>query len=364
MKKIGIIAGIFIVAIVIGIYLIRVNKVDTDVTKNETKVGVILNGSREDRSWGQSHYEALEATAKKLNLDITYMECVSENENSAEAFEKLAGEGCKIIIANSFGFGEWELQAAEKHPEICYFHATGTQTADNMSTYFGRIYQIRYLCGIVAGLQTETGEIGYVAAFPISEVNRGINAFTLGVRRVNPEAKVYVQWSNSWIEDEPTEAAARALLDSHNIDVFAMHTDSLKVLEVAEKEGIWSIGYNMDNSDLFPNTWLTAAVWNWGSFYEPRILECLQGKFQGKDYWEGINSGMVELAPLSSNVNPEALQAVEEERERFRKGTFDVFYGPVRDTEGNLRIAEGESMTDYNMLNHFDWYVEGVVINE
>ena len=104
MKKIGIIAGIFIVAIVIGIYLIRVNKVDTDVTKNETKVGVILNGSREDRSWGQSHYEALEATAKKLNLDITYMECVSENENSAEAFEKLAGEGCKIIIANSFGF--------------------------------------------------------------------------------------------------------------------------------------------------------------------------------------------------------------------------------------------------------------------
>ncbi|MGN0402152.1 MAG: BMP family ABC transporter substrate-binding protein [Acetatifactor sp.] len=364
MKKIGIIAGIFLVAIVTGILVIRVHEVDTDVTKNETKVGVILNGSKEDRSWGQSHYEALEATAEKLNLDITYMENVPETAECAEVFEQLAGAGCRIIIANSYGFGEWELEAAKKHPEIYYYHATGTQTAENLATYFGRIYQIRYLCGVVAGLQTVTDEIGYVAAFPIPEVNRGINAFTLGVRSVNPDAKVYVQWSGSWTEDEPTEEAARALLASHNIDVFAMHTDSLKVLEVAEEKGIWSIGYNMDNSDLFPNTWLTAAVWNWQDFYEPRILECLQGKFQGKDYWEGVDSGMVALAPLSSKVNPEAKQAVEREKERFEKGTFDVFYGPIKDAEGNLRIGEGESMTDEKMLNEFDWYVEGVIINE
>ena len=280
MKKVFTTILIFICIIIVGIFLIRINQQETDVTKTQTKVGFVLNGKVNDNSWGESHYNGMQISAKELNLDVIYKEDVPENENCKETIESLIEEGCKIIICNSFGFGEWELECAKKYPEVYFFHATGVEELDNLSTYFGRIYQMRYLSGIVAGMQTETNEIGYVAAFPIAEVNRGINAFTRGVQLVNPDAKVYVEWSGSWIGEEENAETVKELIDEHNIDVLAMHSDATSPLEIAEEKGIWSIGYNVDNSESFPNTYLTAPVWNWEKFYEPRILECLQGKFQ------------------------------------------------------------------------------------
>lgn len=364
MKKIGIIAGSFLLIIIIGIFLINVKENETEVTLDTTKVGVILNGKLNDGSWGQSHYEGIEVCVEKLNLDVTYMEDVPNNDSCADAIHGLIDSGCEIIVFNSISFEEWAVKAAKEHPEIYFYHATGVEESKNLATYFGRIYQVRYLAGMVAGLQTKTNEIGYVAAFPISEVNRGINAFTLGVKAVNKDAKVYVKWCNTWTGDVLAEEATRKLLKEHNIDVLTMHVDSLKPLDVAEELGIWSIGYNRDNSDRYPNSFLTAAVWNWEAFYEPRILECLQGKFQGKHYWDGIESGVVSLSPFTENVAEGIEEVVKAEQEKFLSRMFDVFYGPISDTEGNVRIQEGESMSDKTMLNDFNWYVEGVVLDE
>ena len=207
MKKLNYFIIGMIVILIVGIFLIRETKQETNVTKEETKVGFILNGSCNDLSYGQSHYEGMQKTAEILNLKVFYRENVLETEECFNTIEELIQEGCEIIICNSFGFGEWILKAAEAYPEIYFFHATGIEETDNLSTYFGRMYQARYLSGIVAGLQTKTNEIGYVAAFPISEVNRGINAFTLGVKKVNPDANVYVKWSNTWIDDKETAQA-------------------------------------------------------------------------------------------------------------------------------------------------------------
>lgn len=360
MKRIGIIAVGIILVIMIGIFYISRQKNDTDVTKKQTKVGVIMNGSAGDNSWGQACYEGMEKCAEKLNLRVTYKENVIQDEASMECMEDLIADGCEIIFCNSFGYGTWELEDSEKHPDIYFFHATGVETRENLATYFGRIYQMRYLSGIVAGLQTQTNEIGYVASFPISEVNRGINAFTLGVRAVNPDACVYVEWSSSWEDDAQNREATKRLFDAHSIDVLAMHMDSLAPLALADEKGIWSIGYNMDNSALYPNTFLTAPVWNWENFFEPRILECLQGKFRGVHYWEGVETGVVALAPLTDNVKDGIADVVEEHRKKLESATFDVFYGPIYDKDGALRVAEGENMSDEAMLNDFDWYVEGV----
>lgn len=364
MKRIGIIAGGIFAVIIIGILLMNGQEKDTEVTKEQTKVGLILNGSRQDGSWSQSCYEGMEKSAGTLNLKIYYRENIPEDESCVGVMEALIADGCEIIICNSFNYGEWELQAAEQNPDVYFFHATGVEERENLATYFGRIYQMRYLSGIVAGLQTETNEIGYVAAFPFSEVNRGINAFTIGVREVNPKAKVYVEWTNSWTGDEEAAAATNALLENHNIDVFTIHTNSLKPLEIAEEKGIWSIGYNMDNSGKYPATFLTAPVWNWEKFYEPRILECLQGKFKGRHYWEGIDTGLVALSPLTENVKPGIAEEVEKRKKLLESCTVDVFYGPIRDAEGILRIENGESMSDEAMLNEFDWFVEGVLSDE
>lgn len=364
MKKIVSVIVIILAVVIVGIFLISGKKENTDVTKEQTKVGFLMIGSRDDKSYNQSHYEGMEKTAKELNLKVIYKENTPTDEACKEVMNELIAQGCEMIIGNSYDFGEWILQVAKENPEIYFYHATGVTQSKNLATYFGRIYQMRYLSGIVAGLQTENNQIGYVAAHSISEVNRGINAFALGVRSVNPKATVHVKWCGSWTEDKLAGEAAEKLIDNYKIDVIAMHTDSNRALEVAEEHGVWSIGYNVDNSENFPNTFLTAPVWQWENYYKPNILKCLQGKFEGENYWEGTQTGVVGLAELTDKVKSGIARKVEEARAKLEKGTFDVFYGPIKDNTGKLRVAKGENMSDAAMLNAFDWYVEGVEVHE
>ena len=364
MKKIAITAGLILSVLLLGLIFIQVQERETNVTKHKTKVGVLMAGTVDDESWSQSHYEGMEQAARKLNLVVKYEEKAPENEKCFALIEELIQDGCEIIVATSFGYGTHMKAAAEKYPEIYFFHASGVGYSDNLTTFFGRIYQARYLSGIVAGMQTETNQIGYVAAFPIDEVNRGINAFTLGVRSVNPDANVYVAWTNSWGDDEVTAQTTEELLAAHEIDVLTLHSDSNIPLKIAEEKGIWSIGYNIDNHEKYPNSYLTSSIWQWGNFYEAKILECLQGKFRGQHYWVDSDTKAIALAPLTNNVKSGISKVVEAERTRIRNGMWDVFFGPVRDQEGHVRVAEGESMTDESMLNEFDWYVEGVITNE
>lgn len=363
MKKIFVTAGIFIAALIVGIAVINNSEANTEVTVQTTRVGLILNGSKDDKSWCQSHYEGLCTTAEELNLSVIYEESVPPEE-LPERIDEMVEQDCEIIIASTFDYADGMMAAAEKYPGVTFFHATGVGARKNLTTYFGRMYQMRYLCGIVAGLQTKTDKIGYVAAMPISEVNRGINAFALGARSVNPDAEIYVSWTGSWTDDESAEQAAIRLLEEQNIDILTLHTDSIAPLDVAEEYGVFSIGYNIDNSANYPDTYLTAATWDWESFYTSNILKCLQGKFVGAHCWEGVSTGIVSLAPFTDNVDSGIAEAVDKEMQRLLSGTFDVFYGPIKDNSGALRVAAGESMTDDSMLNSFDWYVEGVHISD
>jgi len=223
------------------------------------------------------------------------------------------------------------------------------------------MYQVRYLSGVVAGMMSKTGEIGYVASFPIPEVIRGINAFTLGVRSVAPEAVVHVRYCGSWTEDRPAGDACRTLLDRYPIDVVTLHTNSIEPNRIAEARGVWSIGYHLDNAAMFPHTYLTACVWQWGGYYRNQILDCLQDKFHGRNVWLEMEEGMVGLSPFSRHVDEGTRAAVRAAVTRMG-GAFDVFYGPITDNTGRVRVEAGESMTDDEMLNAFDWYVEGVTI--
>ncbi len=361
MKKILITLGIVFSIFILGIIAISIYEYNTD-EKDEINVGVVFNGAIDDKSWTQSHYEGIMKTADKLNLNVIYRESISD-EHGFEVIEELIDEKCEIIICTSFGFGDAIEQAAQKYPKLCFFHASGVESMKNLTSYFGRMYQIRYLSGIVAGLQTEADKIGYVAAFPNSEVNRGINAFTLGVRSVNPDANVYVEWCGSWTDDKLAGEAAEKLIDNNNVDVMAMHVDSLEPLEVANQRNVMTIGNNSDNSNDYPETYLTSTVWEWEKFYTPYINRYMQGSLKGDNYWFGADTGIVSLAPLTKNVDNDVKHLIDERFDMMKSGTFDVFYGSVKDNMGNIRIAEGENMSDYCMLNEFDWYVEGVVNN-
>lgn len=364
MKLIYVIPALIFTIIVVGLLAVNVKKKDTNVTREKTMVAMIMNGSVSDHSWGQSHYEGLQKTARELNLDVSFHENIPADTNALVEMEKLIASGVKIIVANSFQFGPFIREASARHPEVNFFHASGIETAPNVSTFFGRIYQMRYLSGIVAGMQTKTGKVGYVAAFDIPEVVRGINAFTLGVRKANPDANVIVRWTKSWEDDETCAKATRSLLAGDSIDVLAMHTDSREPMRIADSLGIWIVGYNLDNAEFYPDHFLTAPIWRWEKFYTPNIFNVLKHKFVGKSYWNGIESGIVDLAPFTAHVNPEAVKLVQAEREKILNGSFDVFYGPIEDNTGTVRVNDGESMSDNDMLNHFNWFVKGVNLDE
>ncbi|MCR4892745.1 MAG: BMP family ABC transporter substrate-binding protein [Lachnospiraceae bacterium] len=365
-KKLVILVGVILAAIVIGMIFIEDEDVDTDVTAKTTNIGLILTGSRDDRNFSQSHYDALLGIKDELNLNIVCRDEVEYGQDCLEAIRELIEkEGCRLIIAASFGFGDSVKEMAGLYPDICFIHPSGTERFINLACCYGRMYQARYLSGIVAGLRTESKEIGYVAAFPISEVIRGINAFTLGVRSVAPEAEVHVAYCDSWNDDGMTREVSEKLLDQWpGIDIMAMHSDSLEPNRIADQKGIYSVGYNKDNAGLFPDSYLTACVWNWEDYYKEQILNCLKGRFYGSVDWIGMEDGIVGLSELTANCGPGTEEAVEKAVKRFENRSFDVFYGPIVDNKGVLRVPMGESMSDDEMLNHFDWYVEGVSVEE
>jgi len=361
MKLIGIVFGSILLVITLGIMVVQVQKHETDVTLKRTKLAVIMNGTRHDHSWSESHYIGLRAAAEKLNLDMSFYEKTPEDSLGEKVIERAIRKGARIVIATSFGYGKAMERAAERHPEVKFLHATGINRSQNLSSFFGRIYQMRYLSGIVAGLTTKTNEIGYVAAFDISEVNRGINAFTLGVRKVNPEAQVFVSWCRSWTDSTLAADATNNLIEKHNIDVLTVHTDALSPYEIAEHRNINLIGYNLDNGNRYPGSFLTAPVWRWENYYVPHIMAILQDKFVGVVSWQGVESGIIDLAPMTKLVPDSVQNIVKAEMDLLRSGSYDVFYGPIEDNRGNLRVEEGESMTDVDMLQNFNWYVKGVV---
>jgi basic membrane protein A len=351
------------IAMIVGVLLMFGSETGFQEKPEKVRVAVIMAGLCNDHSWNESHCEAIQKAQAQalLNLEVTYYENVPLDSTAQDTMEEAVRKGAKIVIATSFGYGAAEMAVARNHPEVTFFHATGLKSMTNLSSFFGRMYQLRYLSGIVAGLKTKTNEIGYVAGLNISEVNRGINAFALGVQKVNPEAKVFVSWTGSCNDENRAADSTRSLLDNHNIDVLTTHLDALSPYNIADERNVWIIGYNRDNSKRFPDRFLTAPVWHWENFYVPKIREVLQDKFEGRSYWLGLESGMMDLAEMTRNVEASIRQIVEEEKIHLTQGKFDVFYGPIEDNQGEIRVGEGESMTDDEMLNRFDWFVKGVV---
>ena len=227
-----------------------------------------------------------------------------------------------------------------------------------MATYFGRIYQPRYLSGLVAGLSMKDGFIGYVGAFPIPEVVRGINAFTLGVREVNPDATVRVVWTNTWYDPVIEREAAVALLDE-GAELIAQHQDTTEPQKAAEEAGKLSIGYDSDMAQFVGDTVLTSPMWNWGTYYISTVQAVLDGTWKTHQYWGGLEDEVVMLADFSPKVPDDVKMLVESRKADLIAGTTDVFCGPINDQNGELKVAEGECMSDGDMLG-MDWFVEGV----
>ena len=347
---------IFLLLAVIFSILLLMGKT---VNKRE-KIGIIITGSIDEGGWNGMHYIGASEACKKLDAELLVKENIKEFcGDCGPAAEDLVKKGCKMIILTSFGYAEEIKDIIQKYPDVSFYGNDFNYHADNITSFFARMYQARYIAGIVAGMQTKTNNIGYVAAMPTSEVNRGINAFTLGVRRVNPNASVTVAWSNSWDSEEEERRLADALIEEVGADVLTYHQNKTYTAEEAEKYGVYSIGYHQ-SLEQHSDKYLGTVICDWELTYEAIIRQYLQGKSSDiKVYWLGMEENSVRLSDISPLVSEEAKAEITKAHNEILAGQ-DVFSGVIYDNAGNIRCNENQTIRDEIILEQFDWYVEGV----
>jgi basic membrane protein A len=333
-------------------------KTNVKPNKDNIKVGFIYNGSINDEGYTQAHDKGRLAV-EALGVKCAYIENVLENADCEKAIRDLIDQGCNVIYTNSFGFMDRTLKVAQEFPNVYFGHCSGYKQAENMSSYFGKIYQARYLSGIAAGYKTTVNKIGYVAAFPIPEVIRGINSFTLGVQSVNPNASVEVIWTTTWYDPAVEKQAAIELLNK-GCDVIAQHQDTTAPQIAAQERGAFAVGYNVATPNAAPNAYLTAPLFHWETFYVDDVKHVLAGDWKSRAYWEGFSNGTVSLDKLTANNDPRAAAAIADAEGKIKSGAFDPFTGPLSDQSGAVKVPVGTKMTDDEIWN-MGWFVKGII---
>lgn len=327
--------------------------------EKELKVGFIYVSPVGDEGWSYAHDQARKFLETLPGVKTAFVESVPEGPDAERVMLNMARNHFDIIFGTSFGYMDAMRKLAKQFPETTFMHCSGYKTAPNMSNYFGRMYQARYLTGMVAGSMTKKNAIGYVAAFPIPEVIRGINAFTLGVRAVNPTAEVRVVWTKSWYDPALEKEAAKGLLDV-GVDVITQHQDSSGPQEAAQERGAYSIGYNTDMSRVAPQAHMTAAVWTWNDVYKNVVEQVRAGTWKNGSFWYGMDSGVVDIAPYGPMVPQSVKEVTERAKSEIKNGQLVIFSGPIKDQKGAARIAVGQVPSDKELLG-MNWFVEGVI---
>lgn len=387
----GIVAG-GVVGGVAGYFGAPTKEVIKDVPVDKRfKAGFVYVGPIGDFGWTHAHNRGRLFAQQELPwLDTVALESVEE-ATSEPRMDNLVAQGNQMIFTTSFGFMDPTAKAAESHPDVIFEHCSGFRSGaagnapSNMGSYFAEFYQLYYLCGLAAGAMSKTGTIGYVAAFPIPEVVRHLNAFVLGARAVNPEIKAQVIWQFTWFDPTKTRLAATSLIDDKNADVLAFTEDSPTTLQVAQEyqaqrgKKIWSFSHYDNMQQYGPDAHLTGQVVEWGPIYVDLISRAFNGGWSSLDIWTragdydpfrwqkktpdpsklGLVEGTVHPAPLNPVIPDQYRALIARRWEEMKEMLFEPFTGPIRDQDGVLRVKDGER------LNHDDlwsmlWQVEGI----
>lgn len=333
------------------------------IAKEDMKIGFLYIGDIGDMGYSFAHDQGRLAL-EEAGYETVYVENVPESSDCASRIRDLIeNDGCNVIYATSYGHWPYVVEVAKEYPDVYFGHATAgseilAENLPNVTTYMGAVYESRYLAGIAAGLETKTNKIGYVAAMALPEVVRGCNAFTLGVRSVNPEATVEVIYINSWYDPTAESAAATTLMDN-GCDIMAQHCDSTAPQTAAADRGLKSIGYNSPTASFNPTSYMTAPLFHWDVFYLNDVNSIVDGTWAPRNYWEGLDAGMVDLDECI-NMADSTKAAIEEARAKIVDGSLYIFSGEIKDNKGEVKVAAGEKMAAEDIWGMM-WNVEGVI---
>ena len=343
----------------------------TNISKDDMKVGVLyISDPSEGSGYSYTHDLGIQGMQENLGLNSDQIERKIVDDSDAAATEKAIKEciddGCKIIFTTSWGYMETTSEMAEQYPDVYFSHGTGyLSNGKNFNNYFGRIYQARYLSGIVAGMNTKSNKIGYVAAQDSSnsEVTGGIDAFAIGVESVNPDAKIYVVVTNSWYDADKEKAASEQLLDM-GCDVMAQHCDTAYPQTLAQDRGVYGIGYNSDMSKETPDSCLTSVIWNWSAYYTSAVKSVMNGTWDGSNYYGGMAEGLVGITNLAGFAADGTQEKVDKATAAILSGENNVFDGVLETNTGDTVGSEGSTLDDATITGGINWYYRNVAVVE
>ncbi len=352
---------VIVYVILLAMVLTLVWRIGVVPQEEKEKVGLITSDNVMDGGWSAITCEGLKEACQETGMDFLLHEGVKSGVGDCvKAVQALAGEGASMIILGSYGYADEMRDHLSEYPDILFYSSDAEYEADNLVVYSARMYQVRYLSGIIAGMRTKTDRLGFVAAEQSIEVCRGINAFALGVHRVNPDAEILVDWSGAWDDKEREEKAVNELV-KEGVDVLSYHQNRLYVVQAAEAAGIETVG-SYEVAEDASDKYLTCAACDWAGLYQSLLQEFQRGAdSEGADNWLGLESNAVYLTEYSSLVEKAARSEVEKAKQEILSGK-DVFTGVIYDNEGKLRCGEGEAMSDTVLKKEMDWLAEGVKV--
>jgi basic membrane protein A and related proteins len=331
-------------------------------TEDPLKVAFVYNGPVGGADgWTHRHDVGRQQVEEEFGdrVDVTFVEQVDAGAASERVFEDLARQGNDVIFGTAFAFMDSMQAVAKDYPDVQFMHATGFKTSDNMTAYTIGAEEGTYIEGMAAAMASKDGKIGYLAPFPIPEVIRLLDAYTLGARSVNPDATVQIVWTNTWFDPEVEKAAADGLLNE-GVSVVGQQSDSPTVgSAVQEHDAFWT-GFTTDHSSEFPDVWLTASVLEWGPYYTDVISRILDESYESENYYGRMDDGLVSMAEFGSGLDGEDQARLQEQIELFSSGGAHALDGPVVDQSGKMRFDEGESPSVDQLLT-LDFLVEGVI---
>jgi len=331
-------------------------------------VGVIYVGPRGDFGYNQAQAAAAAALKKLPGVKVVEEENVPETAAVQKTMEAMINQDkATLIFPTSFGyFDPHMLKMAEKYPKVRFAHCGGMWTAGkhplNTGSYFGYIDECQYLAGVVAGFTSKTKKLGFIAAKPIPQVLRNINAFTMGARSVDPSITTRVIFTGEWSMPVKEAEAATSLIDQ-GVDVLTSHVDSPKVIiETAEKRGVFSSGYHASQAALAPKGYLTGAEWDWATPYAAQVKAAQTGAAMPNFLRGGLKDGYVKMSPYGGAVGAPARAKADEIKAAMMKGGVAIFKGPLKDNKGTTVIAAGKSLDQFDAeLEKMNYLVEGVI---
>jgi simple sugar transport system substrate-binding protein len=330
-------------------------------------VGFIYVGSRADYGYNQAHAQGAAAVKKMPGVKVTEEENVPETDAVEKTMESMINlDGSTLLFPTSFGyFDPHILRLAPKYPKVRFEHAAGLwvdKMPKNIGSYFGYIDEAQYVNGIVAGHMTKTGKLGFVAAKPIPQVLRNINAYTLGAQSVNPKIVTQVIFTGDWSMPVKEAEATQSIVNA-GADVITCHVDGPKtVVQTASGRGAYVCGYHCDQAALAPKFYLTGAEWDWEDLYPKMVAMTMKGETIPNFYRGGYKEGLVKSSPYGAMVTEAARKQADAAKADFMTGKFVIYKGGLKDNKGNIVIpaGAGQAQTDIK-LESMGYLVAGVI---